>query len=130
MSLTEEVEEETTQLPSKQSKQSKQKEAVVLELPHTPPKTLKPLAQSEQPQGSQIGNPLEGEIAKFKNDTLVWAKAKLDADKGVLELETKEVKDLVSMVDTIEKSYKPKEKDDVVVVNVLVQNLMEAKDDC
>ena len=130
MSLTEEVEEETTQLPSKQSKRSKQKEVVTLELPHTPPKNLKPLTQSEQPQGSQIGNPLEGEIAKFKKDTLIWAKAKLDADKGVLELETKEVKDLVSMVDTIEKSYKPKEKDDVVVVNVLVQNLMEAKDDC
>ena len=126
MSLTEEVEKETT-LPSNQSKQ---KEVVTLELPHTPPKNLKPSTQSEQPQGSQLGNPLEGEIAEFKKDTLVWAKSKLDADKGVLELETKEVKDLVSMVDTIEKSYKPKEKEDVVVVNVLVQNLMEAKDDC
>ena len=45
-------------------------------------------------------------------------------------LETKEVKDLVSIVDTIEKSLKPKEDKAPLQVNVLVQNLMEAKDDC
>lgn len=68
------------------------------------------------------------DIASFKKSTLQWAKSKL-ADEGSL-LETKEVKNLVSIVDTIEKSVKPKEEANTTVVNVLVQNLMEAKDDC
>jgi len=63
-----------------------------------------------------------------KEKAVAWAKDKLDYDSD--ELMPKDVKDLVAIVDTVEAGFKPKDKEGAIVVNVLVQNLMDAKDDC
>lgn len=61
----------------------------------------------------------------IKEFALQRAKEMLEGE----DLSTKEIKDLVAITDTIESSIRPSENT-APVVNVLVQNLMEAKDDC
>ena len=67
-------------------------------------------------------------IKTFKQDAVTWAKEKLVSEASLLE--TKEVKDLTAIIDSIEKSVTLKDKEPTQVVNILVQNLMDAKDDC
>ena len=71
------------------------------------------------------------DINNFKEDAVKWATDKLADDQIALELSTKEVRDLVSIIDTIGTSLtKANQSDAPVQVNVLVQNLMAAADDC
>jgi len=64
-----------------------------------------------------------------KGDILEWVENAVTKAKGKNILEVKEMKDLAAIVKGIEDSVTPK-TDDRPVVNILVQNLMEAKDDC
>ncbi len=76
-------------------------------------------------------DPIILDINNFKEDAVKWAKGKLADDQIALELSTKEVRDLVSIIDTIGTSLtKANQSDAPVQVNVLVQNLMAAADDC
>ena len=68
------------------------------------------------------------DIQQFKASTLKIAKDRI-SNEG-FTIDTKEMKDLVSIVDTIEKSIVDK-KDTGATVNILVQNIQSRfKDDC
>ena len=71
-----------------------------------------------------------GDIKLFKKDVVAWCKSKMTNVEDD-DISVREVKELVAMIDTVEKSVKPKEiEKPTTTVNVLVQNLMDTEDDC
>ncbi len=84
--------------------------------------------QALLPITGQVEPSLIADIVEVKQEILSWTKEKILTEAAMLQ--TKEVKDLMAIIDTLEKSIKPKDENPVVQVNVLVQSLMEAKDDC
>jgi len=99
------------------------------------PKPSEVLIVPETPKPSEVQivpEPINPKIIQninnFKDRAVAYA---LESITDPQYLEIKEFKDLVSIVDTIEKSVKPKDNDQAPTVNILIQNLMEKfSDDC
>ena len=71
---------------------------------------------------------LLADIALFKEKAVDYALSKISDTQY---LEVKEFRDLVSVVDTVEKSLKDKDETNETTVNVMINNIMKGlKDDC